>query len=300
MLHDALIIAGSYAGMAAALQLARARRQVLVVDAGQRRNRFAAHSHGFLTQDGETPDGIAARARQQLLRYPTVTWIGATAETAAIVDEGFTLRLEDGSQRHGRRLVLATGVTDTLPALPGLRERWGISVFLCPYCDGYELAQGPLGVLATSDAWFHQAMLIPEWGPTTLFTQGRYHPDDEQRARLAARGVTIEATPVLSVGGDRATLQLADGRVGVDRILDLVDARQVQHVLQAGAHSLVGIDHQHRQVSILLHRRSRLCRWRRHGGGAHRNIVYRKDTGKFQFDQGNCNVNLSVCRRPDP
>lgn len=212
MLHDALIIGGSYAGMAAALQLARARRQVLVVDAGRRRNRFAAHSHGFLTQDGETPDGIAARARQQLLRYPTVTWIGATAETAAIVDEGFTLRLEDGSQRHGRRLVLATGVTDTLPALPGLRERWGISVFLCPYCDGYELAQGPLGVLATSDAWFHQAMLIPEWGPTTLFTQGRYHPDDEQRARLAARGVAIEATPVLSVGGDRATLQLADGR----------------------------------------------------------------------------------------
>jgi thioredoxin reductase len=109
-------------------------------------------------------------------------------------------------------LVLATGVVDTLPDLPGLGERWGRSVFLCPYCDGYELNRGLLGVLATNGFWYHQAMLIPDWGRTTLFTNGFCHPDGEQQATLAARGVTIEATPVVAIGGERATMQLQDGR----------------------------------------------------------------------------------------
>jgi thioredoxin reductase len=140
MLHDAIIIGGSYSGMAAALQLARARRRVLVVDAGQRRNRFARYSHGFLTQDGEPPDAIAARAREQLMRYPTVTWIEGAAKSAVTAENGFQVQLAGGARHDGRRLVLATGVADELPDLPGLRERWGSSVFLCPYCDGYELA----------------------------------------------------------------------------------------------------------------------------------------------------------------
>jgi thioredoxin reductase len=212
MLHDAIIVGGSYGGMAAALQLARARRRVLVVDAGQRRNRFASHSHGFLSRDGEPPGAIAAEARAQLLAYPGVTWIGGMVASAAPAEEGFRVRLEGGEQHEARRLVLAIGVVDSLPDLPGLRERWGSSVFLCPYCDGYELDQGHLGVLATGAAWFHQAMLIPEWGRTTLFTNAACHPDAQQRAALAARGVGIEDTPVLAVGGERATMRLQDGR----------------------------------------------------------------------------------------
>ncbi|MGX9961701.1 NAD(P)/FAD-dependent oxidoreductase [Roseomonas sp. F4] len=212
MRHDAIIIGGSYAGMAAALQLARARRQVLVVDAGQRRNRFAAESHGFLGQDGVAPGEIADQARAQLLRYPTVTWAADSATRAAVEAEGFRVELASGAMAQGRRLLLATGVVDILPELPGLAERWGRSVFLCPYCDGYELEQGPLGVLATTETWFHQAMLIPEWGPTTLFTQGRYPPDATQRAALEARGVTIEETPVVALSGAGATAALQDGR----------------------------------------------------------------------------------------
>ncbi|WBV41407.1 NAD(P)/FAD-dependent oxidoreductase [Pseudoroseomonas cervicalis] len=211
MLHDAIIIGGSYAGMAAALQLARARRHVLVIDAGQRRNRFAAHSHGFLTQDGEPPGAIAERARAQLLAYPSVAWREGKAVAAAQPVPGrFAVALEDGALHEARRLVLATGVTDLLPELPGLAERWGRSVFLCPYCDGYELAQGPLGVLASSPSWFHQAMLIPEWGPTTLFLQDQA-ADEAQRAALAARGVRIEPRRVLAVTGARAAMQLEDG-----------------------------------------------------------------------------------------
>jgi thioredoxin reductase len=212
MLHDAIIIGGSYAGMAAALQLARARRDVMVIDAGERRNRFASASHGFLTQDGRAPDAIAEQGRDQLVTYPTVTWVEARAAAAAALEDAFQVRLETGVVHEARRLVIATGVVDTLPDLPGLRERWGRSVFQCPYCDGYELNQGALGVLATSDFWFHQAMLIPEWGHTTLFTNDAYHPDEEQTAALARRGVTIETTAVAAVEGERTTMRLRDGR----------------------------------------------------------------------------------------
>jgi thioredoxin reductase len=212
MLHDAIVIGGSYSGMAAALQLARARRQVLVVDAGQRRNRFAKHSHGFLTQDGEPPGAIAERAREQLLAYPTVTWINGTAKAAYGTTGRFELQLEGGGRHEARRLVLAVGVSDELPDLPGLRERWGTSVFLCPYCDGYELEKGRLGVLATSQHWFHQAMLIPDWGPTTLFTNGNYRPDAEQRAALVAQGVNTEEVPVTAIEGAGATMLMQDGR----------------------------------------------------------------------------------------
>jgi thioredoxin reductase len=101
--------------MAAALQLTRARRWVLIVDAGQRRNRFAEHSHGFLTQDGAPPGAIAERAREQLLRYPTVTWIEGTVTAAALARDGFEVQLEAGERHGGRRLVLATSVADELP-----------------------------------------------------------------------------------------------------------------------------------------------------------------------------------------
>jgi thioredoxin reductase len=212
MPHDVIIIGGSYSGMAAALQLARARRDVVVIDAGQRRNRFAEASHGFLGQDGQPPGTIADQARSQLLAYPTVTWIEGKVTAVMQEDGQFRVTLETGEQRAGRRLVLATGVIDNLPDVPGLQERWGRGVYQCPYCDGYELNQGHLGVLATNDFWFDQAMLIPEWGKTTLFTNGICHPDAEQRTALARRGVTIEEASVTGIGGERVNVHLQDGR----------------------------------------------------------------------------------------
>ncbi|WP_458095486.1 NAD(P)/FAD-dependent oxidoreductase [Roseomonas sp. WA12] len=212
MLHDVVIVGGSYSGMAAALQLARARKDVVVVDAGQRRNRFAEASHGFLCQDGQPPGAIADQARAQLLAYPTVTWVEGKAMAATAEDGKFRVTMGSGEQHRARRLVLATGVVDNLPDVPGLQERWGRGVYQCPYCDGYELDQGHLGVLATNGFWFHQSMLIPEWGRTTLFTNGIAPPDAEQHAALAARGVTIEETAVTAIGGERVTVHLQDGR----------------------------------------------------------------------------------------
>ncbi|ANB19501.1 NAD(P)/FAD-dependent oxidoreductase [Dokdonella koreensis] len=208
---DVVVIGGSYAGLSAALQLARARRRVLVVDAGVRRNRFAAHSHGFLGQDGRAPGDIAAAGRAEVLAYPTVRWHDGAATGAQADGDGFAVSLADGATVRARRLVLAVGVEDQLPPIDGLASRWGRSVFHCPYCHGYELGGGRIGVLATSALSHHHAMMLPDWGTVTLFTNGCYAPDAAQREALAARGVAIEPARVECLV-DMATLALADGR----------------------------------------------------------------------------------------
>ncbi|MDR6959221.1 thioredoxin reductase [Pseudomonas brassicacearum] len=213
MRYDVIIAGGSYAGMSAALQLARARRKVLVVDAGQRRNRFAASSHGFLGQDGRAPADIAEDARAQLMAYPTVEWVSDTLVSACKEAQGFTLETARGQRYSALRLLLATGVIDDLPEVEGLAQRWGKSVFHCPYCHGYELEQGPIGVLATSEMSLHHALMLPDWGPTTFFTHGVFEPTPEQRASLERRGVTIVPERVERIEGDRANVVLANGRV---------------------------------------------------------------------------------------
>ena len=212
--YDVIIVGGSYAGISAALQNARARRRVLVIDAGQRRNRFAATSHGFLGQDGRDPAAIIADARAQLLAYPTVTWLDGAAVAARALPggDGFAIALAGGGEPHGRRAVLATGVVDELPEVPGLAERWGTHAFHCPYCHGYELGGGPIGVLATSPLAIHVAQMLPDWGPTTYFTRGLFEPDADQARALDRRGVLVERTPVVALEG-AARVRLADGRV---------------------------------------------------------------------------------------
>lgn len=206
------VVGGSYAGMSAALQLARARRSVAVVDAGLRRNRFAAESHGFLAQDGRPPGEIAEEAKRQLLEYPNVRWIEGQAQTARRLDDEH-FEVQCGSQSlQARRLILATGVVDELPEVEGLAERWGRSVFHCPYCHGYELGGGAIGVLAASPLAQHHALMLPDWGKVTLFLNGNYVPDAEQLAALQRRGVEIEDVPVARLSG-HADVVLADGRV---------------------------------------------------------------------------------------
>ncbi len=216
MLVDAIVVGGSFAGLSAAMQLARARRSVLVIDAGLPRNRFADAAHGFLGQDGTAPAAIMREASRQLMAYPTVEILNGEALTATIEAQGFAITVSGGRSRQARRLVLATGVTDILPDVPGLKERWGGTVLHCPYCHGYEFRDRPLGVLANHAMAAHQAAMIPDWGPTILFTQGRFEPDVEQMALLTARGVTIERQPVVALLGDAPNLdavRLADGRV---------------------------------------------------------------------------------------
>ena len=216
MHHDVIIVGGSFAGLSAAMQLARARRKIIVLDTGLPRNRFAVASHGFLGQDGRTPAAIRDEARRQLAAYPTVTFIDDEAIRAERAEGGFIVTLREGRQEAGRRLVLATGLRDELPPLPGLAERWGRTVLHCPYCHGYELGEGrSLGVLANGPHAAHQAALVADWGAVTLFTQSTFEPDSEQRELLDARGVAIERTPLTALLGEAPAIKaavLADGR----------------------------------------------------------------------------------------
>ncbi|MDF3983050.1 NAD(P)/FAD-dependent oxidoreductase [Luteibacter sp. PPL201] len=211
MRYDVIVVGGSYAGMAAALQLVRARKSVLIVDAGERRNRFASHSHGFLTQDGADASAIAAIAREQLLAYPTVQWLDARVEAISGGPDDFTVTLAHGETHHARRILLATGVTDQLPAIPGLAERWGKAVFHCPYCHGYELGKGRIGILGTGPNSIHQASFLTEWGEVTLFVNDAVTLSPEQRDDLLRLGVSIEASPIDTLAG-HADVRTVDGR----------------------------------------------------------------------------------------
>ena len=215
MKFDAIVVGGSFAGLAAAMQLARARRRVALVDAACPRNRFSRASHGFLGQDGRAPRQIVATGRAELARYPTVTFVDGTVVEVERTAGGFHARLATDGRLDGARLVLAMGVRDELPSVPGVNERWGVSVVHCPYCDGYEHGGEPLGVLGSGPGSVHQALLISDWGPTTLFTQGLFEPDAEQLAKLTARSITIERGRVLALAGTAPALEavrMEDGR----------------------------------------------------------------------------------------
>ena len=216
MQHEVIIVGGSYAGLSAGLALGRARKRVLIIDAGQRRNRFAHEAHGYLGQDGHAPAAIAAAGRAEVAAYPTVTFLDGTAVSAAKDEQGFAVTLADGTTHAAARLILATGVTDDLPDLPGLREGWGKGIVHCPYCHGYEVADRRLGVLALVPFATHQANMIPDWGPTTFLTNGVVSLAPNERAALERRGVVIEGEPVAEIinAGDRlAGVRLRDGRV---------------------------------------------------------------------------------------
>jgi len=217
MPYDALIVGGSFAGLSAALQLARARRKVCIVDAGAPRNRFAAASHGFFGQDGAPPLDMIANARAKVLAYPTAHFVaGRVTEARAEGDGGFVARLDDGQLLSAARIVLAFGVEDGFPDIAGVRERWGRSVLHCPYCHGYEVSGRKLGVLIEPPHAPDHAILFTEWGPATLFLNGGSGPDDETRARLEARGVAIEPGRIAALEGPSPTelssVRFEDGR----------------------------------------------------------------------------------------
>lgn len=215
MQYDVIVVGASFAGASAAMQLVRARRTVLMIDAGQPRNRFSEASHGFLGQDGTPPHKIMAIAVEQLMAYPSFELVVAYAEQASADTDGASVTLEDGRHFRARRLILATGVRDELPAIPGLQERWGQTVIHCPYCHGYEVRDRKLGVIATSPHSAHQGILLPDWGPTTYFTQGQFEPEEAELKQMLKRGVVIERTPVVRILGSAPEIdavELADGR----------------------------------------------------------------------------------------
>lgn len=209
--RDVLIIGGGPAGLSGALVLARARRTVTVVDAGEPRNAGVDHMHGFFTRDGMPPARLLETGRTEVRGYGGEILEG----TVTRAEPGFVLTLADGTRLKGRRLLVTTGVTDVLPDIPGLRERWGREVQMCPYCHGWEVRDRRIAVLGTSENSVHQASLVRQWSPDVTFVAPKA-PDGEDASRLDARGIPVVAGEVrrVVVEHDRLTgLELADGSV---------------------------------------------------------------------------------------
>lgn len=199
---DVIVVGGGAAGLSAALMLCRARRRVLVIDAGEPRNRFAAHMHGVLGNEGTDPAELLRRGRAEVAQYG-VELRESTVERVDASDLAVTVRLSDGETLTARALVVATGITDALPDIPGLAERWGTSVLHCPYCHGWEVRDQRLAVLTTSPLGLHQAQLVRQWSDQlVVFTAGLGALSDSDADRLRARGIQLVDEPVVEVLGD--------------------------------------------------------------------------------------------------
>jgi len=213
---DVVIIGGGPAGLSAAVALGRARRTVAVIDSGEPRNAPAHGVHNFLTRDGTSPAELLRLGRAEAVSYGA-TIVDARAVGAEKTDDGFAVTLASGGVFAGRRLLVTTGLVDELPALPGLRERWGVDVLHCPYCHGWEVRDRTIAVLAVGPTAVHQAQLFRQWSAdVTLLLNDQPEPTDEQLELLAARGIPVVrgAVESLVVEDDALTgLTLSDGRV---------------------------------------------------------------------------------------
>lgn len=199
---DVIVVGGGAAGLSAALMLGRARRRVLVIDAGVPRNRFAAHMHGVLGNEGLDPAELLRRGRDEVAQYG-VEMCEGTVERVDPTDGGVAVHLTAKETIGARALIVATGVTDRLPEIPGLAERWGTSVLHCPYCHGWEVRDQRLAVLTTSPLGMHQAQLVRQWSDRlVVFTAGLGTPGDGDTDRLRARGIRLVDDPVTEVLGE--------------------------------------------------------------------------------------------------
>lgn len=233
--YDVIVIGGGASGLSAALTLGRARRRVLVIDSAEPRNRFAGHMHGVLGHDGLPPLALLEGGREELSRYD-VTVTGTTVTQVTDIVRGLRVTCGDGTVEYARSVIVASGIDDELPDVPGLADHWGDAAFQCPYCHGWEVRDRRIGVLATSETVVHHASLIRQWTDRlTVFAVGEEGTavldglDDRTRSRLQARGIRLVHSPVtgvLSTGGTLSGVTTADG---LTHDLDAVAVSPVPH-----------------------------------------------------------------------
>lgn len=213
---DSIIIGAGAAGLSAALMLGRARRLVLVIDSGEPRNRFADHMHAVLGHEGVEPAELLRKGRADASAFG-VEFLDARVFRVTDGDSSMTVITDDGTSHEARTVIVATGITDRLPDVPGLAERWGKSVLHCPYCHGWEVQDQRLGVLATGPMSLHQVQLLRQWSDDVVLLASQIDTiDTATRTRLAARGIRIIDQPVVEVmgaGGALTGVRLDDGSV---------------------------------------------------------------------------------------
>lgn len=215
--YDVIVVGGGAAGLSAALVLSRARRRVLVVDAGAPRNAPAARMQGFLSRDGMPPAQLLAVGRDEVSSYGG-TVVEATVEELTAQpgpDPAFIARLSGGATVRGRRVLVTTGLNDELPDIPGLRDRWARDVLHCPYCHGYEVRDQRLGVVWNGPGTPAYAQLVRQWSHDLVLLAPAGVLTAEQRTELTARAIgVVEGTVTRVLVADDALtgVELADGR----------------------------------------------------------------------------------------
>jgi thioredoxin reductase len=239
MHHDVLIIGGGPAGLSAALTLGRARKRVLLCDAGPRRNAAAAHMHTFVTRDGIPPEEFRRAAHEQLRAYPAVERRDVRVVALEPDGDGLRATLGDGARVTADRAVLALGMVDVLPDLPGYRELWGHSVFQCPYCHGWEVQDRRFGFLAPAPEMLAFAVFLTGWSADVVaLTDGKFAVDAAARADLQRAGVGLDERPLRRLHGEAgalAAIEFADGeRLARDILFARPPQRQVELVQALG------------------------------------------------------------------
>jgi len=208
-MYDAIVIGAGPAGLQAALTLGRMHRRTLLLDSGEYRNGTVLHMHNVVANDGTPPAEFRAAAREQLGEYPDVEVRDIATERVSGEQDDFTVRLADGTEVGSRRIVLATGVADELPAVPGLAALWGTRAFSCPFCDGHEHAGRPIAVIGAAARAEHLLGLLGRIaGEITVYpVDGPFAEED--RRMLEEHGALVSAAPVTEVALDGPDVRVA-------------------------------------------------------------------------------------------
>ncbi|MFD2555528.1 NAD(P)/FAD-dependent oxidoreductase [Sphingobacterium tabacisoli] len=210
-LFDVIIVGGSYSGLAAALTLGRSQRKVLIIDSGNPCNKVAPHSHNFLTQDGRSPSDISHTAKQDVMKYPTVSWLDDRVTVSKFQNNVFTIETANNKKILGKRVLFATGIRDIMPELPGFSACWGKSVLHCPYCHGYEFKGKKIGILGDANTAFHYALLVKNYSTEIqIFSPRKDKFDTAQQAALTRNNIEIITNPIRKIQHEDGWLNIIE------------------------------------------------------------------------------------------
>jgi thioredoxin reductase len=228
---DVVVVGGGPAGLSAALILGRCRRRVVLCDSGEPRNSVSRELHGFLTRDCSDPSEIRRLGRDQLCRYTNVQTWDVAVQSAVAIDDGFALMLSDGRRLLCRKLLLATGVRDELPAVEGFRELYGISAFHCPYCDGWEWRDRLLAAYGRGEKGKALALELLGWSrDIVLLTDGAAELAGEDRDELARNGIRLDERTIAALEGAHGLLRavrfVSGEEIGREALFFSTPARQ--------------------------------------------------------------------------
>ena len=205
---EVIIIGGSYAGLSAAMALGRSLRNILIIDGGLACNKQTPHSHNFITQDGKTPQEIASVAKQQVEKYETVKFYNGFATSGIKTPNRFEVTTDTKDKFTAKKLILATGLKDTMPNIKGFAACWGISVIHCPYCHGYEYRNQNTAIIANGAKAFHLASLVNNLTNTfTILTNGKADFDTEQTDTLKKNKIKIIETKIIGLEHNKGHIQ---------------------------------------------------------------------------------------------